>query len=331
MSSVPLRVCLLFRKKDIFFSIERIFSQLMPALDRGAAILTWEAPYTSPRHLLSNIRSVRRQQADVYHITGDIHYMVWGLPRRKVVLTIHDCVFLYAHSGIRRRLLKWLFLDMPVRRSRIVTTISEQTKKDIIQHTGCAADKIIVIPNPADDNILHVPAVFRADEPVILFIGSTPNKNLPRVIAALEDIPCRLEVVGKIGVEMEETLRLSRIRHRVRSGLTDAEMIAAYATADMVLFPSTFEGFGLPIVEGQKTGRPVITSDLSPMKEVAGGAACLVDPYSISAIRDGVLRIIRDKGYREQLVRDGLRNAARFDAGHIAQQYLDCYHRILKD
>lgn len=324
-------VCLLFRQPGRFFSMERIFHQLDPLLGNRINVSRWYAGHSrfAPGHLLSNIRSASKNKADVYHVTGDVHYVVLGLPSRRVLLTIHDCVFLYRSTGLKRKLLKWILLDLPVRRSRLITTISEATKRDVIKYTGCAEDKVVVIPDPVNDTIYHVEADFREDNPILLFIGTTINKNLPRVASALEGIRCRLDIVGKLSGDQEEALRRYKIQFSSQAGLSDQEMAGKYVNADIILFPSTFEGFGLPIVEGQKAGRVVITSNLDPMKETAGGAACLIDPFDSASIRAGVIQIIRDKAYREQLIRDGLINAERFNAESIAGKYLACYDKII--
>jgi glycosyltransferase involved in cell wall biosynthesis len=325
------KVCLLSRRPGRFFSIERIFNQLKPLLSEFISVDEWRAEYSrfAPRELLANIRSAKKCRADIYHVTGDIHYIVCALPRSRTLLTIHDCVFLYSTTGIKRRLLKWLLLDLPVRRCRLITTISDATKRDILEYTGCPPEKLVVIPDPIPGGISFIPAPFKSAQPSILFVGTTINKNLLRTAEALEDIRCSLDIIGPLSPEQIEALSGFRIQYTAYSGLTDEEMAERYASADLVLFPSTFEGFGLPIVEGQQAGRPVITSDLSPMNETAGGAACLVNPFETSSIREAVLRVIGDADYRGQLVSEGFRNVARFSPETIARQYIECYRKLL--
>lgn len=324
----------IFRKPNpSFFSIERIFLRMAMEVGKTGRPLE-KIMVPDPGITLKNIfftRALgRRRERRIFHVTGDVHYAALALPRRRTVLTIHDCVFMYQVKGLKRFVLKKLFLDWPVRYCRTVTTISEATKTDIIRFTGCRPEKIVVIPNPVDDQIRYKPKPFSEAEPVLLFIGSTPNKNLERVISALEGVPCRLEIVGRLTDTAIGSLQQHGIRYSQRTGLSDDEMRAMYESCDIVLFPSLFEGFGLPILEGQQAGRPVITSNLSPMKEVAGGAACLVDPFDVASIREGVLRVIGDKDYREQLVRRGLANAAEYSVEKTAQRYLDVYLQLEK-
>jgi len=327
-----MEVIQLFRKKGEFFSIERVFGRLEPEMSKFLTVRRLAAPAGgfSVRAIVRNIRAARSARADIYHITGDLHYLAFGLPRKRTILTIHDCVFLYQAAGLKRLLLKWLFLSGPVRRCALITTISESTRQDIIRHTGCAPGKIVVIPNPVDSNIHFVARPFHGEEPVVLFLGSTPNKNLLRAIPALEGIPCLLDVVGDLSEEAIALLQRCKIKYRKGSNLTDEEVAEKYCDADLVFFPSTFEGFGLPIVEAQKAGRPVVTSDLDPMREVAGGAACLVDPYVVASIREGILKVINDKAYREKLVEAGFRNVERFDTASIVRQYISCYEQLNK-
>jgi glycosyltransferase involved in cell wall biosynthesis len=95
-----------------------------------------------------------------------------------------------------------------------------------------------------------------------------------------------------------------------------------------VVFASTYEGFGMPIVEANATGRPVVTSNIGPMPEVAGSAACLVDPFDCSSIREGIVRVIGDADYRSHLVAGGFENVKRFQADVIAAQYAAVYREV---
>jgi glycosyltransferase involved in cell wall biosynthesis len=161
-----------------------------------------------------------------------------------------------------------------------------------------------------------------------LFIGVTPNKNLPRTLEALTGLAVHLSIVGEPGEEMRRKVRDSGISHDISHGLTQEEIARKYAESDMVLFPSLYEGFGLPILEGFRSGRPVVTSSLRPMADVAGGAACLVDPLDSQDIRRGVLHVCRDRPYREELVRRGLERVRAFEPSRIAEAYLALYGRL---
>jgi glycosyltransferase involved in cell wall biosynthesis len=109
--------------------------------------------------------------------------------------------------------------------------------------------------------------------------------------------------------------------------LTD-QMLEKYYQADLVAFVSLAEGFGLPIIEANAVGRPVLTSNISPMSEVAADAACLVSPRDVVDIHNGIRKIIADAEYRDKLVSNGRRNAARFRSDVVANEYLDIYRRI---
>ena len=326
------RICLIFRKpRPEFFSIEKVFASIRKELDQNYSITEISAPYSkiTPWNLFQNMRFISKYRADIYHITGDAHYLALARPGKRTVLTIHDCGFLRIKKTWKRFILKKLLLDAPVRHARIITTISEFSRQDIISHTGCSPEKIVVIPNPVDDYINFSTKEFNTECPVILFVGKTRNKNLRRVIAALKDIPCVLDIVGKIPPELVPLLEKNRTKYQECSSISTSELSNKYANADLLLFPSTFEGFGLPIIEAQKAGRVVITSNLNPMKEVAGNGACLVDPCSIESIRNGVLDVIANSDYRKNLIENGLRNVKRFSAEQTAKGYRKVYDSIV--
>ena len=126
-------------------------------------------------------------------------------------------------------------------------------------------------------------------------------------------------------------LRLYSINYIYKSDLSDQEILKEYINCDIVSFPTLYEGFGMPIIEGQAVGRVVLTSDLEPMKEMAGDAALLVDPYSIESIRNGIMKLIKNHHYRDDLIKRGLENIERFKLPAIVKQYMDLYTKLERE
>lgn len=278
---------------------------------------------------IRGILEVRRHRRDINHVTGDVHYLALGLPGRRTVLTIHDCGFMNHPNWMARLILKWFWLDAPVRHCLYVTAVSEATKSDIIRYTGCAPEKVVVIPTIIADNFWRDERPFDSECPCILHIGLAPNKNFERHVAALAGINCRLHVIGKLETQHERLLRENNIRYTSEYNISSSEMQRAYAESDLLLFASTLEGFGMPILEAQTIGRPVVTSNLSSMPEIAGDAACFVDPLSIESIRAGVTKVIQDGAYRERLLEAGFVNIRRFSALAVAKQYEVLYMSMI--
>jgi glycosyltransferase involved in cell wall biosynthesis len=165
----------------------------------------------------------------------------------------------------------------------------------------------------------------------VLQVGTGAHKNLTGAIQALTGLRCHLKIIGQLSSEQRGILKRQRIDFSNIENATDAEVVRAYQECDLLLFASTYEGFGLPIVEANATGRPVVTSNLLSMPEVAGGAACLVDPFDVASIRAGVVRVIGDPVYRQSLVVAGLENVKRFEPRRIAAQYAAMYAEIARN
>ena len=327
------KILFIERKLDEFVSIERVFRQVAGNL----SVSRFEGGFqklafgNSISGIIKNLLLFKKKEADLYHITGHIHYMALVFPRNKTILTIHDLRFLHTKNKIRRFFLKKLFLDWPVRKLKYLTVISESTKKELLVVTKCEADKIIVIENPLDDNLVSTGILrgFNDECPTILQIGTMENKNIPALIEALEGINCKLRVIGKLNEKQTELLAKSEICFENRYEINDREMRSEYENADIIAFCSTYEGFGLPIIESQAMRKPVITSNLSPMREVSGGAAYLADPFDHLSIREGINKIIHNKKYRENLIKRGIENINRFNSESIARKYETLYEEIL--
>ena len=327
-------VCLFFRKPlaEGNYSIEASFSTMLEAfeVEVGYRPHVVEAPVWNgglwPRIQIALAAGKARRS--INHITGDIHFAVLGLPKRGTILTVHDCGFMLHPNPIARFVL-WLFwLKLPIAHAEVVTAISEATKADLIRFTGCRAEKIRVIPTIIKNHFVPSPKAFPLKKPRILHIGMAHNKNLFRHMEALAGIECHLHIIGRITEEARERLEARQIDYSNTWDLTDAQVQAAYQQCDLLLFASTLEGFGMPILEAQTVGRPVVTSNLSSMAEVAGDSACLVDPYSVESIRAGVLRVMEDAAYREQLLAAGFTNILRFQPEAVARAYGALYAEL---
>jgi glycosyltransferase involved in cell wall biosynthesis len=315
------------------FSIECLFESLRAVMHRqGCEVISAVAPYASkglfPR--VANVWWAWRHRSHVNHITGDVHFLALGLPPQRTILTIHDCFPLVRFTGFRRWFLRTFWFDLPIRRSAVITVISEETKQQLMRHVQLPQEKVIVIPDAAAEIFRPCPRPFHEECPTILHVGTGMNKNLPRLIEALHGIRCQLKIIGELDEKTKFQLRESRIQFQSAANLDEAAMYQEYCDADMVSFASTYEGFGMPIIEAQWVERPVVTSNCSSMPEIAGKGACFVDPFNVQSIRRGIMRVIDDSVYRAELIEEGRRNRERFSLEKVAGMYLELYERVTR-
>ena len=271
-------------------------------------------------------------QGDVNHITGDIHFASFLLNKKKTILTVHDCVSVIHSKGLKRAVLKLFWFALPLKRVQYVTVISEKTKDELLSLVDFPEDRIFVIPDCISDQFKYVEQKkFNKEKPRILQIGTKTNKNLVRVCEALKDISCVLDIVGKLSSEQQEALEQNNIEYEVSINISEEALIQKYIDADIVAFVSTYEGFGMPTLEAQTVGRSVLTSNISPMIEVAGKGACLVDPFSIEEIRRGFLKIINEEDFRNSIIHQGLENVKEYDPSNVANMYAYLYIKVKKN
>jgi len=168
-----------------------------------------------------------------------------------------------------------------------------------------------------------------ADRLQILQVGTDANKNVHRVALAASGLPLHLRIIGPLSDELRTLLSNLDLEWSSAEQLSTEELIKEYQNSDALVFASTYEGFGLPIVEAQSIGLPVLTSKIPPMTDVAGDGALFVDPYSEFEIRSGLEQLLGSPDLCRRLVEQGRNNVKRFDVRIVADQYAKIYADVL--
>jgi glycosyltransferase involved in cell wall biosynthesis len=283
---------------------------------------------------------------DIFHGTN---YTVFPLRHSRKVITIYDLTFIkyphYSNAIVQayadrvRQCLRW---------TDLILTISASSKRDIVEYLGFPADRVIVTPlasryHVADSQKSAIPPTiggYDLSQPYILFVSTIePRKNILGLIEAFDHlkqtqkIPHNLILVGQKGWLYESIFdRIARSAHRDSihhlDYLTDDQVADFYRYADVFVYPSHYEGFGLPVLEAMTLGCPVVCSNNSSLPEVAGDAAILVEADDGMAIADGIGRVVGDRALRQDLVQRGLVQAQGFTWRDTAVRTLEAY-RIL--
>ena len=312
------------------YSIEGFYKNLRFELSYNADIKKVDCIFKNSGFFrkLFNCIYVVFKQADVNHFTGDVNYLNLFFPEQKNIITILDCRLLQNTGGFRKQFLKFFLFSYPISRAKFTVVFSQATKNELLKYVKCNPEKVKVLHLSISPVFHRSDKIFNKQYPVILHIGTAPNKNLNRLIQAISKLKCKLNIVGILNPIDITRLIEHKIDYEVFSDIPDEELFEQYKTSDLVSFVSTYEGFGMPIIEANTVGRPVITSNIFSMPEVAADAALIVNPYDLDAIRKGILKIINDDNYRNNLIDNGFRNAERFSLKSISNQYFQLYQEI---
>lgn len=329
-----MKILYIYRHPDLGYSIRKVFHPIEREMKNYADVdsIYLPIPNYSIKGLWENIRFVlkhcRKNKYDIIHITGTEHYLLLFLWGKKVIITVHDFGRLFSLKGIRK-LRYWLMQVAVLKFAQAVTCISSKTFQEVQSHIPLPLGKLFVISNSIDSQFTFSPKEFNTECPSILHIGTKPNKNLTRSIMALKDIKCKIRIVGRVDKSDIDLLNINNINYSIVSDLSNDEILQEYKNADIINFPSYYEGFGMPIIEGQAIGRLVITSNIEPMASVAGGGAILCNPYDTESIRCAYLKAINDSNYRDTIIKAGLENVVNYSIEQISQKYYNLYKCIL--
>lgn len=324
-----MKTALIFRSKERKeFSIETLFECLKSYINNTCEIHDYFLPhgrYNNIKALLSNVKYAKEIKADVYHITGEVNFIAVAFPKNQSIITVHDYVDIENMRGIKK-MIRWLFwCYIPYRRCKYLACISHKTARETVEKFPFTKEKVVYIPNPIDDSYTFTPKQFNADFPRILVVGTRENKNLERIVEAVNGLKCSLFIIGVLSDRQRVLLEKYKINYENVFHISDEEMRAAYIQSDLVCFPSTYEGFGRPIIEANAIGRVVVTSNIEPMIEVSNGTGILVNPYSVESIREGIVKATTDEKTREMLINRGLDNAKQYKASLVADSYCKLY------
>ncbi len=293
-------------------------------------------------------RQLKKMALDLCHFTNSVGPISTPCP---MILTIHDMtLWLYPAYHPRRRVVAMRpLIPLVARRAEAIITVSHSAKKDIVRILGVPSDKVHVIheaPGPEFRPLKNGPELkaarrqYNLPEQFILHVGTLePRKNLVRLIEAFAQLRRRQSIghdlvfVGKRGWKDEaifaavERLNLAGAVHFldfVPGGL----LPAIYNLADALVFPSLYEGFGLPLVEAMACGTPVVTSPFGALREVAGKVAVFIDPTDVSSIAEGMQCLLVDRQLRASLKEQGLERARQFDWKITAQKTRQLYWQV---
>ena len=268
------------------------------------------------------------------------------------LLTVHDLSFVRVPESASPSLKSYLDVVVPrsVHLSTHVLADSYATKEDLVDLYSVAESKITVLLSGVDarffdaissGSLMTTRSKYKIETfPYIFCVGTVqPRKNYTRLIQSLaqlhtQGIDIHLVIAGGKGWlenPIYKTITDTHMEDFVHfiGFVDDSDLPALYRNATCVAFPSLYEGFGLPILEGMASGVPVLTSNISSLPEVAGDAAIMVDPYDLDAITDGLQRLILDSGLRNTLIQKGLVRARQFTWEKSAQQLLGIYQNLL--
>jgi glycosyltransferase involved in cell wall biosynthesis len=281
---------------------------------------------------------LRRARADVFHSPVNV------LPERlpcPAVVTIHDLAFLTYPQYFRpgRRLYQRIFTARGARAAARVIAVSESTKRDIVARLGIAPEKVRVVHPAVDDRFQPVAdparlAAFRHEhdlpERFLLYLGTLePRKNLLTLLEAYallraqDDATPRLVLAGAKGWYYKDLFARVRTLGLERAitfagYVRDEEQPLWYAAAELFIYPSLFEGFGLPVAEALACGTPVVTSNVSSLPEAAGDVAMKVDPHQPEAVAHAMQSVLLSDDTRRQMAARGPAWASRFTVERVA-------------
>src|SRR3989344_3275669 len=272
--------------------------------------------------------------------------------RTKLVLTVHDLAFLHFPEAIERRNLRFLqeFCPPAIQRADRIVAVSQSTKNDIVNKFGVQEEKIVVIPNAAAGNFqpqdpercrIIIQERYQVAKPYLLFVGTMePRKNVTLLLAACEQLAPELQQVYALVLIGMKGWQQSGLQHAIAKlqekmtvitpgYISQEELPLFYGAAKLFVFPSLFEGFGIPALEAMACGTPVLVANNSSLPEVVGAAAMLFANNNVADLKEKLLILLKDNQLREQMREKGFQQAQKFSWLASGKKLRDLYAELL--
>ncbi|MCM1078145.1 MAG: glycosyltransferase family 4 protein [Bacteroidales bacterium] len=271
-------------------------------------------------------RDFRTNEPFIFHSS---YYRTLNRPNAINVTTVHDFVYSFYVKNPVSRFLHCRQQYDAIRKSDIVVCISENTKKDLLQLLpDVSPEKVKVIYNGVDNRFRRIPGTAYKD--YFLFVGNRGGyKNFTAIIEPVARCGFELRIVGPAITEEETALmKKHNLRYTYCGRVSDEELNKLYNEAFCFIYPSLYEGFGLPVLEAQMAGCPVLAVNTSSLPEVIGDKNLLLDEITYEALHDKV-SLLKDPQTREKIIADGLKNATRFSWDKMTEEYMALYQEAI--
>jgi len=329
-----------FRNFDRPNSVTKLYSNIHNDILKSYSVIQLIAPKSNAGfcNKLKNIFWLLKTPGELFHLTGDNSYFAWALiiTGRPYLVTILDMGMPGRRSWLKKLIFDPCYFLIPLIFAKRIVCISDYTKTELCKKYKELNRKTDVIHVAVSEYFTNTRNLVEKDEQcddvvyVLQIATSNHNKNVGRSIEAIYGTGYHYIFVGDLSIEYSSQLDYLNIPYSHYKDIDEEQLLTLYDKATILLFPSLYEGFGMPIIEAQSRGVSVITSNIPPMNDISGDAAILIDPYSVNDIRSALLRVGSDLNLRLDLRKKGLENVNRFLPELIARKHVNLYKWMKK-
>jgi len=324
-------------RDEFFTGVQCYTQQLLKSFDRLGVPYDIASPKSNNRclqHIWEHLSLPDKARFyDLLFCPGNIS-PTWKPKNLKIVVSIHDLSFMY-FKNVYKSLFRFYYnftIPKIIKVADKIITVSNTERETIMESFPRYAKKIVSIHNGIDEIFLSSETILEKEN-YLLYVGSlNPRKNLQGVIEAFlqiaEGIPHKLVIVGVNTGAFKKTRTKDSDRIKFLGFVNQEYLVQLYRNAAVFVFPSLYEGFGLPLLEAMACGCPVITSNISSLPEVAGDSAIMIDPYDVNAMANAMYNVLTNESLRQEMIKKGLQRIKLFSWEKAAKETLKVFEEV---